>query len=96
MFLKVCLSVVRNSHEVAFHFIKITSIASTVHLQYSKLRRSCFNTCLFQLFHIYIFFLNSQESRTEESPSYINVTLDHKTSHVGQFFEIEIYAPSES
>ncbi len=87
MFLKVCLSVVRNSHEVAFHFIKMTSIASTVHLQYSKLRRSCFNTC---------FFFNSQESRTEESPSYINVTLDHKTSHVGQFFEIEIYAPSES
>ncbi len=48
---------------------------------------TCFNTC---------FFFNSQESRTEESPSYINVTLDHKTSHVGQFFEIEIYAPSES
>ncbi len=25
-----------------------------------------------------------------------NVTLDHKTSHKGQFFEIEIYISSES
>ncbi len=25
-----------------------------------------------------------------------NVTLDHKTSHKGQFFEIEIYTSSES
>ncbi len=29
-------------------------------------------------------------------PTFTYVTLDHKTSHKGQFFEIEMYASSES